>query len=94
LSAQWHHDDFLFEKPANKSVRRWNEPHPPLRRNQVRILSPQGFSEDLNRADLESALEGFSETHDVFLCQRDWDRFVQWKRDRALLDWPCPPAKN
>jgi hypothetical protein len=58
------------------------------------VLSLLGFSEDMSREALEAALEGFTEPHDIFLCQRDWDKHVQWKRDCALLDWPCVPTVN
>jgi hypothetical protein len=91
-----HDDDFLYEEeqPVPKNLRAWNEPHPPLRPNYVRLLSPQGFTEDVYRGDLESALEGLTEPHDIFACQRAWDAHVQWKRDRALLDLPCIPTVN
>jgi hypothetical protein len=90
-----HDDDRCFQEVRlAKEVRKWNEPHPPLRRNYVRLLSPRGFTEDVYRADLESALESLTEHHDIFTSERDWIAHIQWKRDRALLDLPCPPAKN
>jgi hypothetical protein len=46
------------------------------------------------KGNLEAALEGLTEHHDIFTSERDWIAHVQWKRDRALLDLPCPPAKN
>ena len=97
--TMWNHshdDDVLREEeqPVPKTFRAWNEPHPPLRPNYVRLLSPQGYSEDVYRGTLESALEGLSEPHDIFASQRAWDEHVQWKRDRALLDLPCMPTVN
>jgi hypothetical protein len=91
-----HDDDFLREEeqPVPKTFRAWNEPHPPLRHNYVRLLSPQGFTEDVYRENLESALEGLTEPHDIFASQRAWDAHVQWKRDRALLDLPCGTTVN
>lgn len=91
-----HDDDVLREEeqPVSKNLRSWNEPHPPLRANYVRLLCPQGFTEDVYRGTLESALEGLSEPHDIFASQRAWDEHVQWRRDRALLDLPCSATKN
>jgi hypothetical protein len=94
-TRHWHHDDILFdEHPTKKGTLRWNDPLPPLRRNYVRLLSPAGFTEDVWKGYLESALEGLTEPHSIFASQRDWDAHVQWKRDRALLDLPCSETKN
>jgi hypothetical protein len=94
--AHHGHDDdrILPEVRLANELRAWNEPHPPLRRNYVRLLSPRGFTEDVYRADLEAALEGLTEHLDIFTSERDWIAHVQWKHDRALLDLACSPAKN
>jgi hypothetical protein len=91
-----HDDDFLFEEEqsVSKTFRAWNDPLPPLRTNYIRLLSPDGMVEDVWEGYLESALEGLSEPHDIFASQRAWDKHVQWKRDRALLDLPCSATKN
>ena len=91
-----HDDDVLREEeqPVPKTFRAWNDPHPPLRQNYIRLLSPEGYTEDVWKGYLESALEGLTEPHDIFASQRAWDAHVQWKRDRALLDLPCSATKN
>jgi hypothetical protein len=94
-TRHWHHDDILFdEHTAKKGTLRWNDPLPSLRRNYVRLLSPEGFIEDVWKGNLEAALEGLDQHHDIFTSQRDWDAHAQWKRDRALLDLPCSATKN
>ena len=94
-ARHWHHDDVLFDDHVpKKGTLRWNDRLPPLRRNYVRLLSPEGFIEDVYRGTLESALEGLTEPHSIFNSQREWDAHVQWRRDRALLDLPCSATKN
>ena len=93
-ARHWHHDDVLFEEQIKNGNLRWNAHLPPLRRNYVRLLSPQGIIEDVWQGNLEAALEARDSHHDIFTCQRDWDSFVQWRRDRALLDLPCSATKN
>lgn len=94
MSTNWHHDDVLFEEQTKNVNLRWNDHLPPLRKNYVRLLSPEGIVEDVWQGNLEAALKAFDSHHDIFTRQRDWDSFVKWKRDRALLDLPCVPTVN
>ena len=55
----------------------------------MRLLSPEGVAwKTFWQGNLEAALEAFDSHHDIFTRQRDWDAFVQWRRDSALLDLP------
>jgi len=77
------------------------ENQPVLRRNWVRLMSPEGVVRDVWRGYLEAALEASEEPlHIVARSQKQWERFLQAQRlTRDLRDClnhrePEKPAVN
>jgi hypothetical protein len=64
------------------SLRVW-EKLDPLRRNYVRLLSPDGKVEDVWRNHLEAALEAFDTPYQIFRSQKDWNLFLEGQKDIA-----------
>jgi hypothetical protein len=54
-----------------------------LRRNYIRLLSPDGQVEDVWQNHLEAALESFDTPHQIFRSQREWELFLEEQRDIA-----------
>jgi hypothetical protein len=55
---------------------------PPLRRNYLRLLAPDGTTDDVYRGDLEAALEARDTPHQIF-TPKDWESFLQGQRKIA-----------
>jgi hypothetical protein len=59
------------------------EKQPVLRRNYVRLLSPDGEVEDIWQGHLEAALEALDTPHQIFRSQKQWEIFLHSQRDIA-----------
>ena len=54
-----------------------------LRRNYIRLLSPDGQVADVWQNHLEAALESFDTSHQIFRSQKEWNLFLHEQRDIA-----------
>jgi hypothetical protein len=52
----------------------------PLRRTYIRILGPDGTTDDVYRGDLEAALEARDTPHQFFYSQEQWQAFLDHQR--------------
>jgi hypothetical protein len=59
------------------------EKQPVLRRNYVRLLSPDGGVHDVWQGWLEGALEASDKPLQIFRSQKRWELFLQGQRDIA-----------